>query len=47
MCSTEDQFSNELHVIRGVLREAIKVLTQKGLIQTRSRVGAQVMPREN
>lgn len=44
---TEDQLSGELHVSRGVLREAIKVLTQKGLIQTRPRVGSQVLPREN
>jgi len=44
---TEDQLSGELHVSRGVLREAIKVLTQKGLIQTRPRVGTQVLPREN
>jgi DNA-binding FadR family transcriptional regulator len=44
---TEDQLSSELHVSRGVLREAIKVLTQKGLIQTRPRVGTQVLPREN
>ena len=44
---TEDQLSGELKVSRGVLREAIKVLTQKGLIQTRPRVGTQVLPREN
>ena len=44
---TEDQLSSELQVSRGVLREAIKVLTQKGLIQTRPRVGTQVLPREN
>ncbi len=44
---TEDKLSGELHVSRGVLREAIKVLTQKGLIQTRPRVGTQVLPREN
>jgi DNA-binding FadR family transcriptional regulator len=44
---TEDQLSGELNVSRGVLREAIKVLTQKGLIQTRPRVGTQVLPREN
>ncbi len=44
---TEDQLSSELKVSRGVLREAIKVLTQKGLIQTRPRVGTQVLPREN
>lgn len=44
---TEEQLSAELNVSRGVLREAIKVLTQKGLIQTRPRVGTQVLPREN
>jgi len=44
---TEDQLSSELQVSRGVLREAIKVLAQKGLIQTRPRVGTQVLPREN
>jgi len=44
---TEDLLSAELRVSRGVLREAIKVLTQKGLIQTRPRVGSQVLPREN
>jgi len=44
---TEDQLSEELHVSRGVLREAIKVLTQKGLIQTRPRVGTQLLPRAN
>ena len=44
---TEDQLSTELRVSRGVLREAIKVLTQKGLIQTRPRVGTQILPREN
>lgn len=44
---TEEQLSAELNVSRGVLREAIKVLTQKGLIQTRPRVGTQVLRREN
>ena len=44
---TEDQLCSELDVSRGVLREATKVLTQKGLIQMRPRVGTQVMPREN
>jgi GntR family transcriptional regulator, galactonate operon transcriptional repressor len=44
---TEDQLSEEMRVSRGVLREAIKVLAQKGLIQTRPRVGTQVLSREN
>jgi DNA-binding FadR family transcriptional regulator len=43
---TEDQLCNELDVSRGVLREAIKVLAQKGLINTRPRVGTQVLPRD-
>jgi DNA-binding FadR family transcriptional regulator len=43
---TEDQLCAELSVSRGVLREATKVLTQKGLIQTRPRVGTQVLPRD-
>jgi len=43
---TEDQLCEELSVSRGVLREATKVLTQKGLIQTRPRVGTQVLPRD-
>lgn len=44
---TEDQLCKELSVSRGVLREATKVLTQKGLIQTRPRVGTQVLPRDS
>ncbi len=43
---TEDKLCEELSVSRGVLREATKVLTQKGLIQTRPRVGTQVLPRD-
>ncbi len=43
---TEDRLCEELSVSRGVLREATKVLTQKGLIQTRPRVGTQVLPRD-
>lgn len=44
---TEDQLCAELGVSRGVVREATKVLTQKGLIQTRPRVGTQVLPRDH
>ena len=43
---TEEHLCEELSVSRGVLREATKVLTQKGLIQTRPRVGTQVLPRD-
>jgi DNA-binding FadR family transcriptional regulator len=43
----EDTLSRELDISRGVLREATKVLTQKGLIQTRPKTGTQVMPRSN
>ena len=41
----EDALSKELDISRGVLREATKVLTQKGLIQTRPKTGTQVTPR--
>lgn len=44
---TEDQLCEELGVSRGVVREATKVLTQKGLIRTRPRVGTQVLPRDH
>jgi len=44
---TEDRLSEEMHVSRGVLREAIQVLAQKGLIQTRPRIGSQILPRKN
>lgn len=43
----EDSLSKELDISRGALREATKVLTQKGLIQTRPRTGTQVNPRSN
>ncbi len=38
----EDTLSKELDISRGVLREATKVLTQKGLIRTRPKIGTQV-----
>lgn len=41
----EDALCKEYQVSRGVLREATKVLTQKGLIQARPKVGTQVLPR--
>jgi GntR family galactonate operon transcriptional repressor len=41
----EDQLSRELYVSRTVLREAIKVLTAKGLVQSKPRIGTWVRPR--
>jgi len=41
----EDTLSKELDISRGVLREATKVLTQKGLIRTRPKIGTQVTER--
>lgn len=43
----EDNLCRSYDVSRGVLREATKVLTQKGLISTRPKVGTQVLPRHN
>ena len=39
----EDTLCRELDVSRGVLREAVKVLTAKGLIQTRPKTGTLVL----
>jgi DNA-binding FadR family transcriptional regulator len=41
----EEALCREYQVSRGVLREATKVLTQKGLIQARPKVGTLVLPR--
>ena len=41
----EDQLSRDLYVSRTVLREAIKVLTAKGLVQSKPRTGTWVRPR--
>lgn len=41
----EETLSKELDISRGVLREATKVLTQKGLIRTRPKIGTQVTDR--
>jgi len=42
----EDALCEEYGVSRGVLREATKVLTQKGLIRTQPKVGTRIQPRE-
>ena len=43
----EDDLCREYEVSRGVLREATKVLTQKGLIRTQPKVGTRIQPRQN
>lgn len=43
----EDSLCQTHGVSRGVLREATKVLTQKGLIITRPKIGTQILPRDN
>jgi DNA-binding FadR family transcriptional regulator len=43
----EDALCRQYGVSRGVLREATKVLTQKGLIRTQPKVGTRVQSREN
>lgn len=43
----EDALCRQYGVSRGVLREATKVLTQKGLIRTQPKVGTRIQSREN
>jgi len=43
----EDSLCRTYGVSRGVLREATKVLTQKGLISTRPKIGTLVQPRDS
>jgi len=43
----EDELMAELGVSRTTLREAIKVLCAKGLLETRQRIGATVRPRRD
>lgn len=44
---TEDDLSSELGVSRTVVREAIKVLASKGLVQARPKTGTRVLPRNH
>ncbi len=41
----ETELSKELYVSRTVVREAIKILTAKGLVEARPRLGTMVLPR--
>lgn len=45
--STEVASAEELNVSRGAYREAIQVLTAKGLVESRPKAGTQVLPRSN
>lgn len=45
--SGEIAFSEELQVSRSAYREAIQVLTAKGLVASRPKAGTRVLPREN
>ena len=40
----EAELSTRFHVGRGTVREAVKMLTAKGMVQSRPRLGTQVMP---
>ncbi|MBB5753982.1 FadR/GntR family transcriptional regulator [Prosthecomicrobium pneumaticum] len=42
----EDELSDMLKVSRTTVREAVKVLSAKGLIETRPRIGVRVRPRD-
>lgn len=44
---SEENLMTELKISRTVLREAIKVLASKGLIEVRTRTGTRVRPRED
>ncbi|WP_239807113.1 FadR/GntR family transcriptional regulator [Croceicoccus hydrothermalis] len=44
--SGEVAFAEELHVSRSAYREAIQVLTAKGLVASRPKAGTRVLPRE-
>ena len=43
--SGEIAFAEELDVSRGAYREAIQVLTAKGLVESRPKAGTRVLPR--
>jgi GntR family transcriptional regulator, galactonate operon transcriptional repressor len=43
---TEDELTSELHVGRSALREGVKVLAGKGLLESRTSAGTRVRPRE-
>jgi GntR family galactonate operon transcriptional repressor len=44
---TEDELVSQLHVGRSALREGVKVLAGKGLLESRTSAGTRVRPRES
>lgn len=44
--SGEIAFAEELNVSRGAFREAIQVLTAKGLVESRPKAGTRILPRD-
>ncbi|NBC36959.1 FCD domain-containing protein [Novosphingobium sp. FSY-8] len=44
--STEVEFAEAMDVSRGALREAMQVLSAKGLVESRPKTGTRVLPRE-
>jgi DNA-binding FadR family transcriptional regulator len=44
---TDDELTGELQVSRTVLRESVKVLAAKGLVEARQKTGTRVRPREH
>jgi GntR family galactonate operon transcriptional repressor len=47
MLPTEMELSQELNVSRNVVREAVKVLASKGLVEVRPKTGMRIRPRSN
>jgi len=43
----EEKLGSDLHVSRTALREAIKILAAKGLVEPRPKIGTRVCPRRN
>lgn len=47
MLPNEGLLGAELHVSRSVLRESVKVLAAKGLVEVRTKTGTRILPREH
>jgi len=47
LLETEIAFSEQLHVSRSAYREAVRILSAKGLVESRPKTGTRVSPRAN